>query len=170
MTRRVRRHRIKATCRILTAIDVSETASEVLRVAVDVARRTRGALTILHVFNSDDFLRVFHETRMPLDVFISHLRAQVGDMMPQRFESLGIPVRIEVIPGTSVPEQILGVVSRVGADLVVMGTHGRGGLRRALVGSVAEEVLRRSRVPVLVVPARVPAHVPDSPPAPATVE
>jgi nucleotide-binding universal stress UspA family protein len=48
-------------------------------------------------------------------------------------------------------DRILDTTARIGADLIVIGSHGRGGLSRALLGSVAEAVLRRSRVPVLVI-------------------
>ncbi|GBD31051.1 hypothetical protein HRbin32_02168 [bacterium HR32] len=51
-------------------------------------------------------------------------------------------------------QAILDAAERYRADLIVMGTHGRTGLPRVLLGSVAETVLRRASVPVLVVPAR----------------
>jgi len=51
---------------------------------------------------------------------------------------------------------IPGVAEEIGADLIVMGTHGRRGLSRALLGSVAEYVVRISRVPVLTVRAKKP--------------
>ena len=53
---------------------------------------------------------------------------------------------------------LLDYAEREGADLVVMGTHGRRGLRRLFLGSVAGEVLRRTQVPVLVVPEPTPRH------------
>lgn len=46
---------------------------------------------------------------------------------------------------------ILDCADSVGADLIVMGSHGRGGIRRALLGSVAEGVLRRANVPVMII-------------------
>lgn len=53
--------------------------------------------------------------------------------------------------GASVPSAIMQAAQTFEADLIVMGTHGRRGVRRHLLGSVAETVLRSSRVPVLVV-------------------
>ncbi|MFZ5477024.1 MAG: universal stress protein [Myxococcota bacterium] len=67
---------------------------------------------------------------------------------------------VRVVAG-DVVAQILAAVAETGADLMVMGTHGRTGVQRLLHGSVAEEVLRRSPVPVVVVHA--PAGMPDRP-------
>ena len=56
-------------------------------------------------------------------------------------------------PGLRICDQILGEQARIGAQLIVMGTHGRSGLRRAALGSEAELVLRGSAGPVLLVRA-----------------
>lgn len=140
--------------KILAATDLSAMSPEVLKVAVNLALRAGAELTVLHVFHTDDYLRVFNETAMPIDDFIARLRADVEGQLPMRPSVLGIPLRIEVVEGTT-PEEILSTMSRIGADMIVMGTHGRTGLRRTFVGSVAEEVLRNAAVPVLVVPERV---------------
>ncbi len=66
-----------------------------------------------------------------------------------------MPARVEVLPDDSVAHGILAAADRVGADMIVMGTHGRTGLSRLVLGSVAEAVLRRAAVPVLVVPLAV---------------
>ena len=55
--------------------------------------------------------------------------------------------------------EILRVAEEVGADLIVMGTHGRSGVGRLLMGSEAEAVLRRAGCPVLVIKGHVPAAV-----------
>jgi nucleotide-binding universal stress UspA family protein len=62
----------------------------------------------------------------------------------------GLTVVTEVIEGNP-HEEILDYVSEHGIDMVVMGTHGRTGLDRVVIGSVAERVVRRSPVPVLTV-------------------
>ena len=49
-------------------------------------------------------------------------------------------------------ESVLDHAQRLGVDLIVIGTHGRQGLKRLLVGSVAQEIVKRSVVPVIVVP------------------
>ena len=65
--------------------------------------------------------------------------------------SAGVTLKAHVHQ-TEPAASILEVASEVDADLIVMGTHGRSGMSRALLGSVAEKILRSSPVPVLIVP------------------
>lgn len=67
-----------------------------------------------------------------------------------KFTAAGAPVELHTAVGDPA-EVVLAAVRKVGADLVVMGSHGRGGLRKLLLGSVVTKVLASSPVPVLVV-------------------
>jgi len=139
-------------------------AARVILVATDLSPHSGGLFTIagrlatpgteivaLHVYTPEDYVDVQRETGMPIDQYVTNLRSE----MRFQADQAGIPpglVRFEVAEGWSIPEQILNAATRLGAALVVMATHGRTGLRRALMGSVAEEVLRHARTPVLIVP------------------
>lgn len=68
-----------------------------------------------------------------------------------RLEENGTQVETSVLQG-SILENITNFVAENGVDLIVMSTHGRGGLQRFLVGSVTDRVLRSSHVPVLAIP------------------
>jgi nucleotide-binding universal stress UspA family protein len=74
---------------------------------------------------------------------------------------IGVPVTCGVVDALTVHEEILAQADRLPADLIVMGTHGRSGFQRLLLGSVTEKVLRTARPPVLTVgaaPDVVPAR------------
>ena len=135
---------------ILVATDLSPSTGPLFAVASSLARP--GAEVIgLHVYTPEDYVAVQRETGMPIDQYLANIRAE----MRFQADQAGIPpasIRFEIVEGWSVPEQILEAATRVGAALIVMATHGRTGLRRALMGSVAEEVLRRAGTPVLIVP------------------
>ncbi len=73
------------------------------------------------------------------------LRALVNAHLP------GIEREIHVVAAENTAEAIVDRARRSGADIIAMGTHGRSGLARALLGSVAEDVVRRSPVPVLII-------------------
>jgi len=143
---------------ILVATDLSPITATLFSTAAHVGCRD-GVITAFHVYTPDDYIEVRRETGMPVDQYIANLKAELRFQL----EQAGLPpmtVRLEVVEGRSVPEQILAAADRLNAGLIIMGTHGRTGLRRALMGSVAEEVLRRSRRPVLVVPQAVLGAVP----------
>jgi nucleotide-binding universal stress UspA family protein len=143
---------------ILVATDLSPITGTLFTTGAQVGCRDR-VITALYVYTPEDYVEVRRETGMPVDQYIANLKAE----MRFQLEQAGLPpmtVRLEVVEGWSVPEQILAAGDRLNADLIVMGTHGRTGLRRALLGSVAEEVLRRSHRPVLVVPQAVLDAVP----------
>ncbi|TAM87222.1 universal stress protein [bacterium] len=72
-----------------------------------------------------------------------------------RAAQLGFDAEVRSLRGDPV-ESILETAHTVGADLIMMGTHGRHGAARALLGSTTEGVLRRSRLPVLVLPCATP--------------
>jgi nucleotide-binding universal stress UspA family protein len=71
-----------------------------------------------------------------------------------RMRTHGLQVDTRMIPEHGIGEQILALAGSVGADLLVVGTHGARGVERMLLGSVADKVVRGSSVPVLVVPTR----------------
>jgi nucleotide-binding universal stress UspA family protein len=78
--------------------------------------------------------------------------AQIGlNRAALEFGGQGVEV-VAVLREGGAEDEILAVAEEQGVDLIVVGTHGRHGLKRALLGSVAESVLRDAKVPVLVVP------------------
>ena len=80
-----------------------------------------------------------------VDEHRGELRALASEHLP------GLPVQVHVEVADDVPGAIVELAEQLGANAIAVGTHGRGGLRRALLGSVAEEVIRKSNVPVFVV-------------------
>ena len=75
------------------------------------------------------------------------------DALANRLRAKGHAVRTLLVPGPTV-QTILEQAEKLGAELIVMGSHGRGKLFDLVVGSVSAGVIRKSRVPVLVVPAK----------------
>jgi nucleotide-binding universal stress UspA family protein len=138
---------------VLAATDFSEASERALALAVEMARSPGSDLTVVHTCE----VPVYAYTDMsfaPLD-----LLSPIVDVAKEKLTEL-MGRLATVCPGAKsvlevgVPwEQILGVAAETGADLIVMGTHGRRGVAHALLGSVAEKVVRLSPVPVLTVRA-----------------
>lgn len=120
---------------ILVASDFSDEAEAALRHAIDYARRFGARLHLLHVFCQGE-------------VEVTRLLADAAALAAP-----DVPVIISTIGGDAA-EEILRYALRGSIDLIVLGTHGRSGFSRMLLGSVAERVLRGARCPVLTVPSR----------------
>ena len=137
--------------RILVATDFSELSAAAVKVAADLARQAGGRLTVLHVM-------------MPGEASVTDALIAIADELRN-----GVNVETALALGDPA-EEIVRHARRHEVDLVVLGTHGRTGVTRALLGSVAERVVRTSCCPVLTVPEAgvLPASAPEPAQAQAT--
>lgn len=141
---------------ILVAVDGSEHARAALQLATRLAAEQRASLTVLAVISTPHVLTTELDVA-PLDPRLvdgiyERLRASTRQWL-DRWLAEDVP---QGLPCTPVlreghpPEEILAQVEDGGHDLLVMGAHGRSGLRGALVGSVTGRVIRSCPTPVLV--------------------
>ena len=139
---------------ILVPVDFSACSDKALRYAMPLAEQNKAAITLLHVMPSYvtgglstvDYVQLRGEMRASAENQLSALAAQEGK------ES--VEIRFRTAEGDAATEITLGA-KRLLADLMVISTHGRTGLTRALLGCVAEHVVRQAPCPVLVVRERV---------------
>lgn len=135
--------------RILLPTDGSETTDRALKHALDLAGRYDAELHVLYVVDATVFANDV-ETGTIVEEFET-VGNRIVDNATQRAADAGIePARTAVVRGTP-HERILEYIDENDIDLVVMGTHGRTGLDRYLLGSVTEKVVRLSDAPVLTV-------------------
>jgi nucleotide-binding universal stress UspA family protein len=114
------------------------------------ARAVRHAMALLQPGGALHLLHVLDPGRSPsLDVLDAKLRESV----PPDAEGRHLRVTTEVTTAEKIAEGILQAAARFNADAICMGTHGRSGLLKALLGSQAEAVLRSATIPVLLVPS-----------------
>ncbi len=130
---------------ILVAIDGGEPSQRALAHAISLASRHGG----------DAHLRLLYVLDDALDQ--SELIAEGNAALAEASRTVaaaGIDTSQVMRPssGGTIASAILAEATQCGADLIALGTHGRKGLRRAIVGSVAEGVIRDSRLPVLLSP------------------
>ena len=116
-----------------------------------------GATDVTALFVVSPFQARVGETEVDYDTAVAAARDELARLCEQHATALPRPPRPLVLRG--VPrEHILDQARQLGVDLVVLGSHGRGGYQRFLLGSVSEEVLQRAERSVLVIPARPPAE------------
>lgn len=154
--------------RILVPVDFSPTSREALALGASLARRAGGRLTLLHVGATPTYSMMqawSPSMHMPLQELQERMKRE-SQALVERWLQSDVPTGVEaraILREGFPPEEI--VVEADDHDLVVIGTHGRTGADRVVLGSVAERVVRHCRVPVLVAPgvAREPGRPVDAP-------
>lgn len=159
---------------ILVAIDFSETSLRALRVARNIAKGQPGAeLHLVHVlppFRGPLGLGQGSSESLEAMVVIDKASDQLDKLCDEAGGGLEARVHGHVRVGEA-PREIVQLASDIAADLVIVGTHGRTGIERALIGSVAEEVVRRAPSPVLAVkPKKLAPWTQIEPPCPDCVK
>jgi nucleotide-binding universal stress UspA family protein len=103
---------------------------------------------------------VVHPPSPPVDAAV--IAAQVQRMVDTE-DVPGVTVDVLVLESPDVAGEILAQADRLAADLIVIGTHGRGAIERLILGSTAEKVLRKACCPVVTVPPKAPDAMPRGP-------
>jgi len=139
--------------RILVPVDGSECSLQALDFAVDLAVKLRGDIVVCHVIDLARAAVLSGGEGALVAGCLAEVRNEAGAILEEAVKRAGarVPVSQQTAVGDPVAE-IRHVASTVDAAFVVMGSHGRNGLSRLLMGSVAEGVVRGSAVPVMVVP------------------
>jgi nucleotide-binding universal stress UspA family protein len=142
--------------RLLVPIDFNDATDKVLAVVRQNISATGGTVVLLHVAEPDPAFvgyktgpgvvrdQVAHEFREQHRLLQAHADVLRGE---------GIDATALLVQG-QIARTIVAEAERVGAEMIVMGTHGRGAMFSLVVGSVSHAVLQFTRVPVLLVPLR----------------
>ena len=141
---------------ILCPVDLSESSVRSLAHAAALARWYDARLTVLHVVPTFDPVPVRGGLDEPLRIVNPVSREQVLEEMRRSLVLAAVSPHARLVAEAGDPQKMIAdqaISNR--ADLIVMGTHGRRGFKRLLMGSVAEAVLREAPCPVLTVPPRV---------------
>ncbi|XXY53959.1 universal stress protein [Sorangium sp. So ce269] len=139
---------------LLLAHDFDETSELALDTALELARKLSAKIVVAHVYSvplytfpegsalipsAEDAARLAEAAQRSLDQVLERRRASAD-------------VEISGVLRSGVPdEEICRLAEEIGADMIVIGTHARGAVARALVGSVAQRVVRAAKVPVLTI-------------------
>jgi nucleotide-binding universal stress UspA family protein len=136
---------------ILVPTDFSEYADHALDYAITLAQKLRARLTLLHIIQLTPMTMgdmYGYSLEADLEAMESEAQRQMQALL-NRVHQEGLESETAIVQG--VPFQmIVDMAESQDIDLIVMGTHGRAGLTHALMGSVAEKVVRMAPCPVLV--------------------
>jgi nucleotide-binding universal stress UspA family protein len=144
---------------ILCAIDLSDASARTLAYASAIARWYKAQLTVLHVVPTFDAMQVRSGSLGDSVQFVHPMpREQVLDEMRKVLDAAQVAAT-DVTLATEVGEPVATIVGRalsMPAELLVLGTHGRSGFDRLLLGSITEKVLHKAPCPILTVPPHAP--------------
>lgn len=143
---------------LLVPVDGSQTSVKALEAAIELTRLNTGRLRLLHVIDALNYVNGFETAKVYFEETLPRMHAD-GERLLAQMRSLAEAkgVACDSVLLESGPERLCDLVAeqarQVHADMIVLGSHGRRGLDRMLMGSDAEQIVRRAPVPVLVVKA-----------------
>jgi nucleotide-binding universal stress UspA family protein len=150
--------------KILVATDGSRYSEQAAKFGIELAKLSQGKINIIYVADTNSYLPAVSlvppfggPNPHAIDKTVTELRnslIEVGEKATRRIEELakvvGVPSERLIIEGHSASE-ILKFAGEAYMELIILGRIGKTGLKKFLIGSVAERVVRNSKVPVLIV-------------------
>ena len=139
---------------ILVPIDGSSTARQAIDKALAIAQAFKSSVTLIYVIDPYAFTGVGNDFSYGQAEYLAAATAEANESIGAArrvFEAKGIAVNGSVVEGHAVYQAILDTAESLNADLVVMGSHGRRGLEKLVLGSVTAQVLSHAHLSVLVV-------------------
>lgn len=144
--------------RIMVAVDDSETSQRALQVSIGLAKSCGSRLEIVHAVDESVFPTHARGGAMLVDpVLVQRAMEAEGqrvlDAAAESARSAGVPTETRVLASEThhAADQIAEAADAAKADLLIVGSHGRRGVQRLLLGSVAERLVRKANVSVLIV-------------------
>ena len=134
---------------ILFLTDFSQPSEAALPFAIAIAREFAATIHALHVLIPQPYLYMTPQT-IPVAIEAQEENAQ-AEMQRVEAQLTGVPHDVTVVRGVDIWSALEHAIARCSADLIVLGTHGRTGAEKLLLGSAAEEIFRQARVPVLTI-------------------
>jgi nucleotide-binding universal stress UspA family protein len=137
-------------------VDGSPEADAALRQAVAMAKAFGAQLTLVTVYDPFPFITFGPDSGFPLAEYLAAAKSAAKstiDSAREKVESAGLKAGGLVVESTRTWRGILDTAQAKQVDLIVMGSHGCSGLDNLVMGSVAQHVLQRTRLPVMVVHA-----------------
>lgn len=139
---------------ILVPVDGSSASNQAMSKAIALAQAFKSTVTVVSVIDNYAFTGVGVDFAYGQAEYLEAATAESNhalDAARQAFEALGIRVTSSLVEGNAVYKGILDTAATTHADLIVMGSHGRKGFEKLILGSVASQVLSHAHLPVLIV-------------------
>jgi nucleotide-binding universal stress UspA family protein len=139
---------------IILASDGSPSATKASQTAIDLARVHGAKITAVFVIDPYPYMSLGEDTGEAFQAYMNAAHAtsaKVTSELEQKAKQAGVQLEKSVMEGDDVATAITMLAQKQGGDLLVLGSHGRTGIEKFILGSVASKVLALSKIPVLIV-------------------
>ena len=140
--------------KILLPVDGSSTSNQAIEKTIAMAEAFKSQVTVVSVIDDYAFTGVGVDFAYGQTEYLQAATAEANatlDAAKKLFEARGIAVTSTLVEGHAVFRGILDAAQSAGADLIIMGSHGRQGLKKLVLGSVAAQVLSHAHLPVMII-------------------
>jgi nucleotide-binding universal stress UspA family protein len=138
---------------ILVPFDLSSPSTQAFKVALDIAQKYDSKITLLTCVEGDAWRHYYFDARAHNQLLKK--QSKVATKAMEKLEGLankvGVKIKLQILKSTSAVKDITTFAKSRKMDLIVMGSHGRTGLDKLILGSVANGVIQKTRCPVLLI-------------------
>lgn len=139
---------------ILVPVDGSNTSFSAIEKAADIAKAFNSKITVVQVLALDPYIAAEYITTNQTNELIERARTSINQTLEeakQKFSEAGVEVETKILEGQVIHREIVKAAEDLNSDLIIIGSHGRTGIKKLILGSVAQNVLGEIHTPVLVV-------------------
>lgn len=139
---------------ILVPVDGSETSYAAVAKAIEFSKAFGSKITVVQVLSLDPYIAAEYISANQTNDLIERARTAIMeslDTVKAKFNEQGVEVGTKLLEGQVVHREIVKVAEEGNVDLIIIGSHGRTGIKKLFLGSVAQSLLGESHIPVLIV-------------------
>ena len=138
---------------ILVPFDLSSPSNNAFKVALDIAQKYNSKIILLTCVEGDAWHHKFYDARADSELLKKQTKVakKYMEKLEESANKAGVKIKLQILKSTSVVKDIATFAKSRKIDLIVMNSHGRTGLDKLILGSVANGVIQRSTTPVLLI-------------------
>ena len=138
---------------ILVPFDLSSLSNNAFKVALDIAQKYNSKIILLTCVEGDAWHHKFYDARADSELLKKQSKTakKYMEKLEDSANKVGVKIKLQILKSTSVVKDITTFAKSRKIDLIVMSSHGRTGLDKIILGSVANGVIQRSTIPVLLI-------------------
>lgn len=138
---------------ILVPFDLSSPSNKAFKVALDLAQKYEAKITLLTCVEGDAWHHKFYDARADSQLLKTQTKVakKYMEKLEESASKVGVKINLQILKSFSVAKDIATFAKSRKMDIIIMSSHGRTGLDKLILGSVANGVIQRATIPVLLI-------------------